>query len=150
MKKINEKITDLRRGIEKIESKFEAMGIIYSPDMVIKELSAINGPVTKKDVSSTELFSFIDKYITDHEFTRVSGSLTVYRSLKTHLEGYEKKIGKAVTFDKIDYAFFQGFQNFLVGRTKKDKNGKVREKAILEKIGRLSVFNSSLAPLNKR
>jgi integrase len=124
LKKINDSLHDLKRDIEKIETKFEANGIIYSPEMVLEALAEKDAPVAKKDTSSKELFSFIDRYIADNEFTRVKGSLSVYKSLKGHLEDYEKKTGKKITFDKIDYAFFQGFQNFLVSITKKDKDGK--------------------------
>jgi integrase len=124
VKKINNKLNDLKREIEKIEERLEANGIIYNVEMVINELSATKQPVFKKDSSNKELFAFIDKYILDHQFTRVKGSLTVYKSLKSHLEGYEKTTGKQVTFDKIDYSFFQSFQNYLVSLTKKDKQGK--------------------------
>jgi integrase len=122
--KLNGRLTDLKRDIEKIEEKFEANGIIYDVSMVIDELSTAKNPVVKKDTSSKELFAFIDKYISDHEYTRVKGSLTVYKSLKSHLEGYEQKTHKTVTFDKIDYSFFQSFQNYLVGLTRQEKNGK--------------------------
>jgi integrase len=122
VKKLNNSLSDLRRDIEKIELKLEANSITYTPEMVLDELKSKDAPVTKKDTSSKELFAFIDKYIQDHTFTRVAGSLSVYKSLKSHLQDYEKKAGKKITFDKIDYSFFQGFQNFLVSKTKEDKN----------------------------
>jgi integrase len=124
VKKINQKLTDIKRDIEKIETRFEAMGIPCTPETVLNELNQDKAPVSKKDTSSKELYAFIDKYIENHEFTRVAGSLTVYKSLKAHLEAFEQKTGKRVTFDKIDYSFFQSFQNYLVGKTKKEKDGK--------------------------
>lgn len=114
----NNKLADLQRDIEKIERKFEANGVVYSPDMVFDEQAQKAKP-TRRDNSSKELYDFIDRYIADNELTRVPGSLSVYRSLKSHLQGYEGRTGKKITFDKIDYSFFQGFQNYLVGLTKK-------------------------------
>jgi integrase len=125
VKKLNSKIDELIRDIEKIETKLEVNGVIYSPEMVLQELAHNKQPVIKKDSSSKELFSFIEKYIADHENLRVKGSLSVYRSLKAHLESFDQKRGKPVTFDKIDFAFFQSFQNYLVGVTKKTKDGKI-------------------------
>lgn len=126
VKKLNDSLVDIKRDIEKIEVKFEANGNIYSAEMVLNELKDKEAPVTKKDASSKELFAFIDRYITDHSNTRVAGSLSVYRSLKSHLEAYEKKTGKKITFEKIDYAFFQGLQNYLVSLTKEVDGKKVK------------------------
>lgn len=121
--KLNDKLSDLKRTIEKIEERFSINGIIYTPEMVLNELNKT--PESKPDSSSKELFSFIDKYITDNELLRVKGSLSVYKSLKSHLQGFEQKTKTKVTFDKINYQFFQGFQNYLVGLTKKDNSGKI-------------------------
>jgi integrase len=86
--------------------------------MVIDKLKENRSSTTKKTEPNTILFDFIDKYINDNEATREPGSLTVYRSMKKHLQAYELKTKKKVTFDKVDYSFFQSFQNFLIGRTK--------------------------------
>ncbi len=115
VKKINNELSDTKRAIEKLEDKHKANGTTYSPEIILNELKAKDKPVQKKDNSSKELYAFIDRYIKDHLEIRVKGSLSVYKSLKSHLEGYEKKVGKTVTFDKIDYAFFQGFRNYLIG-----------------------------------
>ncbi|MBA2500048.1 MAG: site-specific integrase [Chitinophagaceae bacterium] len=115
---INKKLAAIKSDVETIEAQFEANKITYSAEMVLKQYNHNKNPVTKKSKSSKELFAFIDKYISDHKFTRVKGSLSVYKSLKFHLERYEAKECKKITFDDIDYSFFQGFQNFLVGLTK--------------------------------
>src|SRR5687768_4726000 len=52
VKKINSKLQDLKRDIEKIEHRFEANGIVYSPEMVIEEMQAKDAPKVKKDSSS--------------------------------------------------------------------------------------------------
>lgn len=118
VKKINNKLTDLRRDIEKIEQRFEANSTPYSIDDVLTELADLKKPVVKKDVSSKELYAFIDRYITDNQNIRVHGSLSVYRSLKTHLQGYENKARVKISFNSINKAFFTGFRNYLVGLKK--------------------------------
>jgi integrase len=118
VKQLNNKLSDISRDVEKIEQRFEANGIVYSAEMVIEALVNKEKPVVKKDTSSKELLAFMDKYIKDHENLRVKGSLSVYKSLKTHLFAYEQTTRKAISFDRIDFQFLQSFQNFLVSLTK--------------------------------
>jgi integrase len=118
VRQLNNKLSDILRDLEKIEQRFEANGIVYSCEMVIEALLNIEKPIIKKDASSKELLGFIDKYIKDHENLRVKGSLSVYKSFKTHLSAYEQATRKPVSFDRIEHQFFQSFQNFLVGLTK--------------------------------
>jgi integrase len=123
VKKINNKLSDLKRDIQKIEVRFEANETIYSPQLVLDELSKKDAPLAKKDRTNKEVYSFIDKYITNNSLSRVHGSLSVYKSLRSHLEGYEKKTGKTISFEKINKEFFQSFKNYLIGTTKKNKKG---------------------------
>jgi integrase len=115
---LNGKLQDLQKLIDSIEQRFEMDKIIYSAEMVIDKLNEIEKPKTKKEAPSNILFDFIDRYIQDHTKTREPGSLIVYRSLKNHLQAYQQETKKKIAFDKIDYSFFQSFQNFLIGRTK--------------------------------
>ena len=122
----NGKLGDLLRLIDTIEQRFEMDKIIYSAEMVIDKLNETEKPKTKKEAPSNVLFDFIDRYIQDHSKTREPGSLIVYRSLKSHLQAYQQETKRKVTFDKIDYSFFQSFQNFLIGRTKIVKDNQCR------------------------
>jgi integrase len=123
---INNKLKDLVKDIRTIESRFELDKVVYSADMVITRLLNSKKPTTKKDTSSKILFDFIDKYVADHKETREAGSLTVYNTLKKHLQDFQRYEKKQITFDKIDYSFFQSFQNFLItgAGTTTDKKGK--------------------------
>jgi len=118
-KDINNDLNDLTKKITAIEKRFEMDKIVYSIENVIDKLKAEKSPTTKKETPTNILFDFIDKYINDHKATREAGSLTVYRTLKKHLEGYQQDTKRKVTFDKIDYSFFQSFQNYLLSLTKK-------------------------------
>ncbi len=99
--------------MKEIEHRFEMDKIPYSAEMVIDKLNDNKKPTTKKEAPNKILFDFIDKYIEDHKMTREAGSLTVYKSLKNHLQDYQQATKKKIAFDKIDYSFFQSFQNFL-------------------------------------
>jgi integrase len=114
VREFNQELNDLSSQITSIERRFELDKIVYSADMVIERLNQQKKPSTKTDLPTKFLFDFIDKYIADHQATREAGSLTVYKSLKTHLRDYQRHTGKKITFEKIDYQFFQAFQNFLI------------------------------------
>lgn len=118
--KVNDELNEITGTIRKIERRFDDNKLEFSPATVIDELIKIRRPNNQKG-SVNNVFDFIDQYITEHQTTRVKGSLSVYKALRTHLSNFNKK----VTFDKIDYQFFQAFQTFLVDKEIKDKAGKV-------------------------
>lgn len=119
VKKVNEVMENLVTDIRSLENGFKDRNVAFSSQMVVDALKSAKRPETKKGSPATVLFDFIDKYIADHSETRVKGSLSVYRALKEHLRAYQNEKKITVTFDSIDYSFFQSFQNFLIGRKKK-------------------------------
>jgi site-specific recombinase XerD len=124
IKEYNATIEEYKREIEKIEKLFKLNNTPYSCEMVIEELKKKVKRLTKKDAPKNVVFEFIQQYIDDHKDTREVTSLKIYKSLKNHLQNYCKHTGKKVTFENIDYAFFQSFQKYLL-QDKKDENGKV-------------------------
>lgn len=116
---INAKLTVLVQHIrEDIEKGYVSKKIPFSSAMVIDVLKNEQIPSTKKESPSKFLYDFIDRYIDEHKTTREPGSLTVYKSLKKHLQDYETVKKWRVSFTTIDYAFFQSFQNFLIEHKK--------------------------------
>jgi integrase len=111
---LNISLSDIDSKIKNFEKRFELNEVVYSAQMVIDMLKAGKVGITKVDLSSKILFNFIDQYIETHKTTREPGSLSVYRALKMHLEAYQKEMKKNITFDSINYGFFQSFQNFLI------------------------------------
>lgn len=111
---LNFDLSDLKMDIMRIQKGFEIAKVPYSSQMVIDKLKELKGGKTKKEVANNVLFLFMHQYITDHESTREGGSLSVYKSVKRHLEDYCKATGNKVTFETIDYNFFQSFQSFLL------------------------------------
>jgi len=127
IKEINKDIEKAIKKIESIEDKLKANNIPFSSEMVIEQLKANDAvnPKTKKEEIAGLLYNFMDQYIADHSATREAGSLTVYKSVKNHLQAYQEATGHKVTFEKIDYSFFQKFQTFLINRTKTDADGNI-------------------------
>ncbi len=122
---INDLIGEYEADIKGIEKKFIALKTPFSSQMVIDELKVNEHKTTKKEEATGFVFDFMDKYIKDHEATREKGSLSVYKSVKNHLQAYQEATGNKVTFETIDYIFFQKLQSFLINRTKSDKEGNV-------------------------
>lgn len=136
----NAKLISLKKEIQDIEQRFELNGIVYSAKMVTQALKAKRSPKTKKEAPSNQLFDFIDKYIEDNKASREAGSMSVYKSLKNHLQKFEIEKKRKVTFDAIDYAFFLDFQNFLIktkGRNCPDGLGNV---TIAKQLSTLKTF----------
>ena len=121
---INSKLGAFISELKNIEDRFLLNKIIFSAKDVVDCLE-INVEKTKAEAPKNELIDFIDSYIHDHSETREPGSLSVYKSLKTHLIAFRLKRKTAILFENIDFSFFQDFQNFLLSRTKTDKAGNV-------------------------
>lgn len=120
---INSSLLKIVSTIDGIEKSFQAQKIAFTSQVIIDALKVQTGKTTKKEEATGLVFDFMDKYIADHEATREPGSLSVYKSVKNHLQAYQDATRHKVTFDTIDYGFFQKFQTFLINRTKTDKQG---------------------------
>lgn len=124
---INEKLSALSSKVKSIENTFIALKKPFSAKTVIDELKKqekeITGALVKIEEPTNLLFDFMDRYIAEHESTREAGSLTVYKSVKNHLKAYQDTTGHKVSFEGIDYNFFNKLQSFLIRRTKTDKQG---------------------------
>ncbi len=114
IKRSNLALDELTAGIEAVAARFELDGTTYSADMLLDQHKVNTSPKTKKTEPSNLVFDFIEKYIAIHEPSREKGSMGVYKSLKRHLEAYQKHTRTKVRFSEMDYAFFQSFQNFLI------------------------------------
>ena len=111
---INNDIYQIKKDISNIEDRFELDKIAYSSSMVIDRLKEQYSGKTKKEALSSVLFEFMDEYISSNSETRAKGSLSVYRALRNHLEAFQKQTQNKVTFETIDFQFFENFQNFLI------------------------------------
>lgn len=117
---INTKLGSFREEVKNIEKRYELNGVIYSVEMVVACLKQARTVITKKEAPINQVYEFIDKYIEDNKTSREKGSLSVYKSLKNHLQKFQSTKKKKISFDTIDYAFFLEFQNYLIN-TKKQR-----------------------------
>jgi integrase len=122
---INNILNKLVSDIHNIETRFKSNRVEFTSTSVIDELLTGQVSFLKKQEDRNMLFDFMNKYIHDHEATREKGSLSVYKSVKNHLQAYQDETKDKVRFDSIDYGFFQRFRTFLIRRTKTDKAGKI-------------------------
>lgn len=120
----NTTLQKLSLAITEVEKRFVMDKIAYSSAMVIDRLIEKRKSITKKEDPSNIVFDFMQQYIDSHTGSREPGSLSVYKSVKNHLQNYCKATGKKVTFDNIDYNFYQSFQNYLF-LDKTDSRGKL-------------------------
>ena len=114
VKKINIELASLKNRVQDIEKRFELNRQEYTPQSVKDALQAEIGTSGKKSVPSKFLYDYIDRYIEDNRATRVKGSLTVYSSLKKHLQDYEGNKKIKIEFKTVDRRFFNDFQTFLL------------------------------------
>lgn len=107
-------LKDISVKIENVEKRYKLDKVPYSSQMIVNKLKEQTKGTTKKEAPANILFEFMQKYIDDHKSSREAGSLSVYKSVKNHLQNYCKATGNKVSFDTIDYKFFQSFQNYLI------------------------------------
>lgn len=113
VKKMNVKLSMIKTGIEELNHLNELKKVAYSSESILEDYKDLNKRLTKKEEASDLVFDYIDKYIVENAPSRVKGSLSVYKSLKTHLKSYEVAKRIKVKFSNMDYDFIQSFQNFL-------------------------------------
>lgn len=111
---MNAELMALKKDIADIEKRFNLDRTNYDADQVIEQLKQRRAPLVKKAGDVNEVYFYIDQYIAEHSSTRKKGSLAVYKSLRAHLDEFEKATGKRIKFAGIDYNFFNKFQNFLL------------------------------------
>jgi integrase len=133
---VNNNISKVKADIKDIEKRFELDKEPYTASMVIDALKGSSTDKTKKEEHRDLLLDFMDKYITDHSASREAGSLTVYKSVKNHLQSYQHETKHKVRFETIDYLFFQRFQAFLINQ------GKLNNTTIAKALSTLKTFLS--------
>lgn len=115
---VNNVLLDFIAQTKRVTDRFKLDGVAFSSEMVVAKVKDLTKTNTLSSEPTNFLFDFIDQYIEENKSTREPGSLTVYKSMKRHLEAYQKETKRKVTFDKIDHNFFLSFQKFLINRTK--------------------------------
>ncbi len=139
--RMNDRLAALKKKVNDIAIGFEVNGKQFTV-ADIAELLGTEKKLANKLVPSKVLYDFIDKYISDNEGVRAKGSLTVYKSLRKHLQDYEAANRVSLSFDKIDYAFMESFQKFLLNKEIKigDTKRKLQNTTIAKQLSTLKTF----------
>ncbi|HEV9037581.1 MAG TPA: site-specific integrase [Puia sp.] len=123
--KINDEMAALRIKIGEVEKRlkyeFETAekgeDKRWGPADVIAAIRAAKSPDIKPREtreSKKHVYDFIEAYIKSNLSTREAGSLSVYKSLASHLKAFEDSTKRKVRFKDMDYSFFEQFQEFLL------------------------------------
>ncbi|OYD44268.1 hypothetical protein CHU00_17660 [Sphingobacterium cellulitidis] len=115
---INGDLLKIKNDINDIIKLKIIQGIEFSSEDIVDEYkNKRGGKLAKKEEATNLLFEYIDKYIFENSLSRVKGSLSVYKSLKTHLQSYQNERKVKVKFSEMTHDFVQDFQNFLFTHT---------------------------------
>lgn len=126
---MNSSLQDLKRQIEKIETRFKLDGITYSTDIVLDALKATIKPEEKASSPKDSISDFIALFVEDSSSTHKAGTLKVYTGLQNHINEYEKINRYKLTFSNCTLAFFKSFHSFL---TKDRAIGKGKEMKVVK------------------
>ena len=113
---MNNQLNELVKQANDVSQRFYLDRRSFTVGDVIAEISVLKRVISKKEQPNRFLFDFIDRYIRDNEGMRQKGSLTVYKSLKKHLSDFQQSNKIKVSFDTINFSFFEKFQSFLLNK----------------------------------
>ncbi len=122
----NDNLEELLKTLENHERDLIRQKVPFSSEMIIDLLKIDKGVLVKQEEPKSFVYDYIQHYIDVNSSVRAKGSLSVYKALSVHLQDFETKTKTKVRFDKIDYNFFQAFQNFLISKTSFQKDGSVQ------------------------
>lgn len=100
----------------KIEDRVKFVKLTFKPDFDFNNLQrnaiAIVHPSTTKKVN-TDIYFQIDEYIKSKEKKVSKATICVYNCMKEQLLSYEGYRRKKISFESLDFEFYDGFVNFL-------------------------------------
>jgi len=121
----------------------------FSPDLELEQfamqefnLKFYQVPEAKKKKEG--FFKHLEEYVDIKKKKGAPGSATVYDSVVLHLEGFEKHRGQPITFNTLDFSFYEDFVDFLtydyvIPRRRKELRG-LRLNSIGKTIKNLRMF----------
>ncbi|MEI5985915.1 MULTISPECIES: site-specific integrase [Sphingobacterium] len=112
----NNQLNDLVKQANETAQRFYLDRKSFTVSDIASEISILKRVLSKKEEPNKFLFDFIDRYIRENEDKRQKGSLTVYKSLKKHLQDFQDFTKVKIKFESINYSFFDSFQTFLINK----------------------------------
>jgi integrase len=115
VKELNGELKNYETKINNIEKRFSLDGIVYTPEMTMEALAAVNKPESMADKPGESVTAFIHQFVKDRKANNSSpvNSLKVYSGLAAHLTAFEKRKKNKLTFNKLTVADLKAFNGFL-------------------------------------
>jgi len=89
----------------------------FSPTLQIatteEKASAVVEQKAVEQKNKRDIYYQLDEYIKSKERKVSKATICVYRNVKAHLLAFEAYRGKKITFDSLDFAFYDDFVNYL-------------------------------------
>ncbi len=136
---VNERLDEIKKAIETPYRNFQKKGIEPTTSELKRAylIELTGAPIRQSQGFWAEYEIFIEK-----EKTRVvKDVIKDYHSLKKHLQGYEKYYSEAMTFNTINFTFYNNFIHFLTYETiKPDGEKGLATNTIGKQIKNLKIF----------
>lgn len=136
--KYEKEIRKLYNKISKIIEYANDYGIDPSIDFVISQL---NKKFDLKGKNGDDFFSVLDKFIEEAQTRVVKDVIKDYKALRKHLIGFSKYAKQDISFNTINYSFYQHFVSYLTfNAVKPDKTKGLATNTVGKQIKNLKVF----------
>ena len=101
---VREKITDVLSFVKNT----------FKPDFQISSLEKKGNTIKKlQPETNLDFFFQIDNYIQSKKHKVSEGTVTIFCGMKAHLRAFEQYWQKPITFECMDYNFYESFVHFL-------------------------------------
>lgn len=107
---INSILDDIQNSLKEIEREAVFAKKEYSIDTINRKFLLKFGALN----NSSEFFNVYDKFVEDAKVTRTLSTIIGYRSTKEKLLKYSKAKNIRITFESIDYNFYESFVNYML------------------------------------
>jgi integrase len=101
----------------KIQDKGAFVKKTFSPTLEVTTVEERVNETAKREAeekrSKLDIYYQFDEYIKSKQRKVSPATLTVYRNVKSHLQAYEKYSNKKITFENLDFSFYEDFVDYL-------------------------------------
>lgn len=101
----------------KIEDKGTFIKKAFSPSLEKTTVAEQVNEAVKKEAeekrSKLDIYYQFDEYIKSKQRKVSPATLTVYGNVKSHLQAFEKYSNKKITFESLDFSFYEDFVDYL-------------------------------------
>jgi len=101
----------------KIQDKGTFVKKTFSPTLKVTSVEERVNEAAKKEAeekrSKLNIYYQFDEYIKSKQRKVSPATLTVYRNVKSHLQAFEKYSDKKITFESLDFSFYEDFVDYL-------------------------------------